>query len=118
MVIDWQTMREDWIEAVQEEVLPKLPSDTRFNDGAKLTRGFELEVDTWKKTDGFRPVIEIGNELAAAECLLNLLKEGDSLIYEPPMAGTKKRIDFLRLSVSGQHEWVEVKKGCPAVGRR
>ena len=56
---------------MREELLPKLPSDTRFNDGAKLTRGFELEVDTWKKTDGFRPVIEIGNELAAAECLLN-----------------------------------------------
>jgi hypothetical protein len=114
MGIDWNAMKEEWIAAAQAELLPKLLADERFKDGKKLTDRFQLEIDTWRKTDSFKPVIEIGNELAAAECLLDSLNDGDCLMYEPPMAGTKKRIDFLKLSAAGQHEWIEVKTVAPS----
>jgi len=113
MIIDWHAMKEEWIAAVQAELLPKLLADVRFKEGVGLINRFQLEIDVWKRTDKIRPLIEIGNELAAAECLLNSLDRGDSLLYEPPIMGTKKRIDFLKLSASGQHEWVEVKTIAP-----
>ena len=93
-------------------ILPKLASDTRFARAMDLINRFHHEIETWRKTDAFSPVIEIGNELAAAECLLASLAVGDSLTYEPSMADTDKRIDFLKIS-GGAHEWIEVKTVCP-----
>jgi hypothetical protein len=113
MIIDWQAMREKWIATVKAELLPKLLADARFTHGMKLIERFQREVALWRRTGKFRPVIEIGNELAAAECLLDSLNYDDGLLYEPPMAGTKKRIDFLKLNASGQHEWFEVKTVAP-----
>jgi hypothetical protein len=110
---DWQAMKQEWIEAVQRDLLPKLLGNGRFKNGKNLVCRFSHEVDTWKQTDRFKPVIEIGNELSAAECLLDTLSDGDFLVYEPPMAGTKKRIDFLKLSAAGQRDWVEVKTVAP-----
>jgi hypothetical protein len=113
MIIDWRAMRKAWIETVKAELLPKLLADSRFKNGVKLTERFQREVDLWSMTANFRPVIHIGNELAAAECLLDSLHYDDRLLYEPPMAGTKKRIDFLKLNALGQHDWVEVKTVAP-----
>jgi hypothetical protein len=105
--------KDDWIARVKVELQPKLLADVRFKDGSKLTDRFLHEVDIWNRTGMFKPVIEIGNELAAAECLLGRLHSGDRLLYEQPMAGTKKRIDFLIISGSGKHAWVEVKTVAP-----
>ena len=112
MVIDWQASKEQWIAEVEAGLLPKLLADARF-DARSLPARFQHEVEVWKRTRAFRPLIEIGNELAAAECLLNSLGGGDRLTYEPAMPGTERLIDFHRLAASGEHEWVEVKTVAP-----
>lgn len=113
MNIDWQAMKEEWIAEVSRSVLPKLANDTRFGRATELIDRFHHEIEIWRKTNSFRPVIEIGNELAAAECLLGRLSVGDSLIYEPPMPDTNKRIDFLKTNSAGAYEWIEVKTVSP-----
>lgn len=113
MNVDWQAMKEEWIAEVSRSILPKLASDSRFGRVTDLIDRFHHKIETWRKTNAFRPVIETGNELAAAECLLASLAVGDSLTYEPPMAGTDKRIDFLKISGAGAYEWIEVKTVSP-----
>ena len=113
MTADKREEKDECIESVKAELQPKLLADIRFKDSARLNDRFLHEVDIWNRTGIFKPVIEIGNELAAAEGLLTRLHSGDRLIYEQSMAGTKKRIDFLIISESGQHEWVEVKTVAP-----
>ncbi len=111
--IDWNTSREDWISAVCAILIPKLNSDVRFDRSGELIARFHHEVDIWRGNDFFRPVIEFGNELAAAECILSSMPAGERLIYEPSMAGTQKRIDFLKLDELGSREWIEVKTVSP-----
>lgn len=111
--INWGQLKEGWISEVRDVLIPKLLKDDRFERSSHLIGRFEHEVVIWLKTGAFRPIIEIGNELAAAECLLDNLGGSDKLIYEPPMAGTDKRIDFLRISVLGKYDWIEVKTVTP-----
>lgn len=106
-------MRQEWLAEVQGRLLPALLSDGRLKEGKKLIARFEQEVETWKKTDKFRPVIEIGNEVAAAECFLNSLGKSEQLTYEPKMTGTQKRIDFQKIDAAGCREWFEVKTVAP-----
>jgi hypothetical protein len=113
MTTDKREEKEEWIGKVNAELLPKLLADIRFKNGVKLTNRFQHEVDIWKRTGIFKQVIEIGNELAAAECLICRLHSDDRLIYEQPIIGTKKLIDYLTIKGSGQHEWVEVKTVAP-----
>lgn len=111
--IDWDLSREQWIESVLTCLVPKLEQDQRFDRSADLIARFRREIEAWRKNHKFRQVIEFGNELAAAECLLDRLRPGEKLIYEPPMKGTDKRIDFLILGPDGSHSWVEVKTVSP-----
>ena len=59
------------------------------------------------------PGVGGGNELAAAECLLGSSNPDALVCYEPPMAGTKKRFDFLCMDGTGQRTWIEVKTVAP-----
>lgn len=111
--IDWDLSREEWIESVLTYLVPKLEQDQRFDRSADLIGRFHWQIKTWRENHKFQPVIEIANELAAAECLLDRLSPGEKLIYEPPMKGTDKRIDFLILDADGSHSWVEVKTVSP-----
>jgi hypothetical protein len=113
VAFDWLGMKEEWIAAIRATLLPKLLADGRFSNGGDLGSKFEQEVRTWEKTGSFKPIIEVGNELASAECLLRSTDHGDRLFYEPAMMGTKKRIDFLRLGAAGQRDWTEVKTVAP-----
>ncbi len=106
-------MKQEWIDAVLDQLVPKLLADQRFHDDGHLVNRFHTEVKTWKATDRIRPVIEIGNELAAADCLLGLLPENDRLHYEPAIVGTPKRIDFLQVRANGERHWAEVKTVAP-----
>jgi len=112
MAINWGTSKEDWIGAVRAGSLQTLQNDQRFNSGTLAAR-FDHEVTTWQRTRNFPPLIEIGNEIAAAVCLVGTLEAEDRLEYEPRFPGTDKRIDFHRLSADGQHAWIEVKTVAP-----
>ena len=111
--IDIHESNEKWIAEVHSCLLPKLHADQRFIDVEKLTKKFKLEIETWRKRGKFGAVVEIGNELAAADCLLDSMGEGDKLMYERSMAGTEKRIDFLAITSTGQRNWIEVKTVAP-----
>lgn len=113
MAIDWEASKEDWIARVRGELFPRLLADQRFVDAGKLTARFDHEVAVWQKNGVIRQVIEIGNELAAAAKILTRLQDDDSLQYEPPISGTKKRLDFLRQTKKGEREWIEVKTVAP-----
>lgn len=113
MSIDWNASREDWISAVCASLIPKLNSDARFDRSGELIARFHHEVNIWRGSNFFRPVIEFGNELAAAERILSSMSARERLIYEPSMAGTQKRIDFLKLGEHDCREWIEVKTVSP-----
>ena len=111
--IDWDLSREEWIKSVLADLVPKLQQDQRFERSGDLISRFNWEIKIWRENRKFRPVIEIGNELAAAECLLDRLAPGERLIYEPQMEGTAKKIDFLKVGADGSHSWIEVKTVSP-----
>jgi len=112
-MIDWQTMKKKWIDDVKNTLLPKLSRDSRFINSIQLINRFQSEIQVWEKTALFKPLIEIGNELASAEKLLDHLTANDTLTYEPPIIGTNKKIDFLINAASGAYEWIEVKTVAP-----
>lgn len=112
MEIDWEGSKERWIREVQTGPLYTLRADRRFQAGTLPDR-FQQEVTTWRRTKNFRPLIEIGNEIAAACCLLGSMADDDRLEYEPAISGTDRRIDFHQLASDGQHAWVEVKTVSP-----
>lgn len=111
--VDHKEEIEAWVAAVQSQLLPKLSGDKRLVNGEALINRFLHEIDVWHSRGRFQPVIEFGNELAAAEQLLRLMKSDESLHYEPPMAGTQKRLDFLCSSPTGERAWFEVKTIAP-----
>ena len=102
-----------WVQSVRGRLVPLLKSDARFQGSNILISRFEHEVNLWNVTRNIRPLIEIGNELASAEALLNGMGACETLIYEPPIPGTKKRIDFLKVTAHGINEWIEVKTVSP-----
>jgi hypothetical protein len=105
--------QEDWILRIRDELFPKLLADQRFVGGQELNAKFLAGIDLWHNGGEFKSIVETANELAAAECLLCSIGERDRLSYEPPMAGTKKRIDFLIERETRLYEWVEVKTVAP-----
>ena len=113
MIIDWTAMRLAWIDEVRTALAPKLLADARFGGANDLLGRFEREIAAWQRGGSFRPVIEFGNELAAAECLLSTLGHDGQMFYEPPITGSKKRIDFLLVDANGGRDWVEVKTVAP-----
>ncbi|MDE3163166.1 MAG: hypothetical protein KGL64_07890 [Acidobacteriota bacterium] len=104
---------EEWITLVREKTVPQLLADQRLINGHRLNEKFASQVNAWRNGKSFRPIIETANELAAAECLLRSIGETGRLSYEPRMAGTKKRIDFLIEREQTLYEWVEVKTVAP-----
>ena len=111
--VDWEAMKEEWLNEVTTNLIPLLLGDARFQNGSTLTDKFVSEITVWRRTGRIRPLIEIGNELATAKALLDRDQSDCRLQYEPAMAGTAKRIDFLWLSGSGRRDWVEVKTVAP-----
>lgn len=102
-------LRLTWINQVQISLAAKLRADTRFVGSKDLLGRFDREIATWQSHGCFRQVIEIGNELAAAECLLSTLSQDSQMLYEPLITGSKKRIDFLLVDSNGSRSWIEVK---------
>jgi hypothetical protein len=101
-----------WIAAVQAELVPKLSADKRFLNCGKLFSCFQEKVSAWRKNGDLKQVIDFGNELAAASCLLEPMATDARLEYEPAMIGTDKKIDFRRKTAAGT-EWFEVKTVAP-----
>jgi hypothetical protein len=97
------------INEVQITLAAKLRADTRFVGSKDLLGRFDREIAAWQRGGSFQAVIEIGNELAAAERLLSTLGRDGQMRYEPPIVGSKKRIDFLLLDANRTRSWVEVK---------
>lgn len=86
--IDWEHMKEDWVNGVIQELIPTLLGDVRFSSGKMLTDKFNSKVGVWRTSGRIRPLIEIGNELVAAKALLDHANSSDRLEYEPRMTGT------------------------------
>jgi hypothetical protein len=109
------TELETWIDSVEANLIPVLKADQRFANRQELVGSFRQKVAACKdRPDQIKQIIEFANELAAAECLLARMGSDDVLEYEPPMAGTQKRIDFCIRDAAGQRGWVEVKSISPA----
>ena len=63
-------MRSKWSQGVQTTLCPRLLDDVGFQNSAALIDRLSRDVEIQIANDKFRPGIEIGNELAAAERLL------------------------------------------------
>lgn len=96
--IDWEGSKVAWIDEARAAWESRLLNDSRFPDARKAIARFNRAVDAWNanRTNSFRDVINIGNELAAAKALLGRLESTDTLRYELPIAGSRHTIDFVR----------------------
>lgn len=104
---------EEWITAVEAQLIPALHGDARFQNSATLCDLFARKVKEWRSGAELKQIVEIGNELAAAERILREMAEGHVLEYEPSMAGTSKRIDFRVKWANDSCSWIEVKTVAP-----
>ncbi len=115
--IDWEAAKLEWIYEARRVLLPRLLSDKRFPDSAKLAQRFEAEVSAWSNRRtaerSFRGVINIGNELAAAAALLEEYEDLTSLRYEPRMRSTAQTIDFCLYDADRNRTWIDVKTIAP-----
>jgi hypothetical protein len=83
---------ERWAECMETELIPGLQADPRFQNSQKLVDLFHEKVAAWRNGGGeIKQIIEIGNELTAAESLLGRMATDETLEYEPRMAGSRKR---------------------------
>jgi hypothetical protein len=114
LIIDWKADKEEWIDKVRVELLPRLTGDSRFSDADALVQRFEAEVARWRKSHDFRPVINNANELCAAGEILGDLRPTDRLLYEPRLSATPKSIDFCVELADGGRSWIDMKTVAPA----
>jgi hypothetical protein len=113
LVIDWKAAKEEWIDKVRAELLPRLTGDSRFSDADILVQRFEAAVVRWRSSDDFRPVINDANELCAASEILDDLRSVDRLLYEPRLSATPKSIDFCVEWADGGRSWIDMKTVAP-----
>jgi hypothetical protein len=113
MIIDWQASKEDWIARIVSDLMPRLRADARFLGSQDMARRFQAGVERWRKNGDFRPVINDGNELCAAEAILTRLGAGDRLHYEPKLSATRKSIDFLAETSDAARSWFDMKTVAP-----
>jgi hypothetical protein len=119
MVIDWQASKVHWVSEVEARLVPRLLADGRFVDGPELIARFRAAVERWRGGGDIRYMIHDANELAAAAALLDVLGPADLLRYEPRLAGTLKKIDFILQAADGSRSWVECQDGrARMAGRR
>jgi hypothetical protein len=112
-MIDWQASKVDWINDVRTILLPQLRADRRLVGLSALEQNFDNSVAAWQARGDFRPVINCGNELAAAAALLPRLAENAQLQYERRLLGTGKSIDFCVQAENGTVEWIDMKTIAP-----
>ena len=67
----------------------------------------------WRAGGQVRPLVEDVNELAAAAAILKLGNHDIVILYEPPLAKTRKTIDFGLQWPDGTRSWVDVKTVAP-----
>ncbi|KAA0577783.1 hypothetical protein FZ983_19435 [Azospirillum sp. B21] len=118
IVIDWPASRMEWIDRIEAQLVPRLVDDQRFVNAdaliGKVRRLAALLGTAPENRDYIRALIEDVNEMATAASLLDRMEARATLHYEPPLAGTKKRIDFLVRSNDGRRAWFEVKSIRPS----
>ena len=100
---------ETWISEVEARLISRLLGDGRFPDAPRLVRRFRDAVGRWRAGGDVLHLVHDANELAAAAAILPSIEAGDILRYEPPLAATKKTIDFLLVSSDGSRDWIDVK---------
>jgi hypothetical protein len=93
-MIDWQASKDEWVDSVRALLIARLRLDARLVGAGKMESRFNISVEAWRKDGNFRPVINNGNELAAAASILDRMAADDRLLYEPRLSGTPKSIDF------------------------
>lgn len=113
MTIDQQTAQEEWIDRMQSNAVPKLCEDARFDNPRDLTDLFNGAANGWREGSEFRQLTNFGNEIGAAQAILETLQSSDKLFYEPPLANTNQSIDFLVLKPSGAKIWMDMKTVSP-----
>ena len=104
---------EEWIAAVEAELIPILRGDARFKNSATLCDLFARKVSEWRSGAELKQIVEIGSELAIAERFLRDMEDGDALEYERHMTGTPKRIDFSVTWADRSLSWFEVNTVAP-----
>ncbi|RUQ63061.1 hypothetical protein [Azospirillum doebereinerae] len=118
ITIDWPASRTEWADRVEAQLAPRLAGDPRFVNAEALIGKFRrlaaLLGEAPESRDYIRALIEDVNEMATAAALLDRMDGQATLHYEPPLAGTRKRIDFLVRSHDGSKAWFEVKSIRPS----
>lgn len=113
MLIDWQGAKETFVAEARSTLLPRLQADTRLFGANTLKSNFGNAERAWRANGNFRPVINHGNELAAAAAILDRLASGSRLHYERRLRATAKSIDFCVEPASGALEWIDMKTVAP-----
>jgi hypothetical protein len=113
LLIDWQASKEEWIGRIRAELLARLLADGRLQDVTRMAQRFDAAVALWRTSGDFRPVINDGNELCAADQILRDLGPADRLRYEPKLSRTPKSIDFCVEWKTGGRSWVDMKTVAP-----
>lgn len=112
-MIDWQASKEQWVGEVEAQLIPHLLEDRRFVDAQLLVDRFRDSVTQWRRSGDIRPLINDGNELAAAMAILARSQPDDILRYEPRLAATRKSIDFMVQRSDGSCNWIDFKTVAP-----
>jgi hypothetical protein len=98
-----------WITRTEADLVPRLLADSRFVDAPRLVRRFRDCVERYRGGADILQLTHDANELAAAAAILSSIQADDILRYEPTLAATRQKIDFLVVSKSGKRGWLEVK---------
>ena len=109
----WHADFDRWVDDTRSAYGSCFSADTRFIGADRLLKEFDSAAETWRRRRDPYPAEEKANELAAATALLCRLRASDVLHYEPPLKGTKKRIDFKITGGSAETAWIEVKTVAP-----
>jgi hypothetical protein len=112
-MIDWPASKADWVNDVRTIPLPQLRADKSLVGLSALEQNFDNSVAAWQAGGAFRPVINCGNELAAAAALLPHVADNAQLQYERRLLRTGKSIDFCVQAENGALEWIDMKTIAP-----
>jgi len=109
---------ESFIVAVCDETVSFFHTNTeRFTNCDRLIERFTSVAATWQAhpSDNIRPITECVNELCIARKFLES-EECTRVLYEPPLEGTDKTIDYLVETTDGRRILFDVKTIHPEAG--
>jgi len=104
-----------WLEQYRSEVVTRFKSffdasRSRFDGGERLISRFDEALGSVRRGVSFRSVDAAQNELCISRALLlNTNPEFAAVLYEPPLTGSTKSIDFQAKRCGTETMWVDVK---------